>query len=352
MGIETATVLANAAQGTVIHFTGHLVMPDSASEDVAATARAIERQLARIPIRWGHGSLACGSDLLVAETLLRQGAELTVVLPCAPEDFVDRSVKQGGRTWIARFQRCLDGAHRVITMPWDKVDRPLSFAWADRIAIGSALRQARELEAPATQFAVWNETTPAEGGGTALAVAEWKRLGQTSTSIPCRWHQAQGVATPLAAQPIPAVMIGTDDPESASMPADDAWVKARLPLASIAIAPAERAWLFDSASTAMKAAALLQRQRIRAGRRTPLLLDLASSTLDQPYDRILRESWAVANRPVTPEGTIAATDSFLAESLVATGRHWRNTPIGYAPTRGPAPPTPLYLLDLSEDWEG
>ena len=61
----------------------------------------------------GFGSLAGGSDILVAEALLLRGGELNVVLPFGVDEFRRVSVEPSGADWLPRFDRCLAGARSV-----------------------------------------------------------------------------------------------------------------------------------------------------------------------------------------------------------------------------------------------
>ncbi|MBL0916265.1 MAG: DUF4071 domain-containing protein, partial [Sphingopyxis sp.] len=82
-------------------------------EGEANAARAIAEALDRQPLSALIGPLACGADILFAETALDRGIDLTIVLPFAEDDFIAQSVKSGGEEWLPRYLRCRDSAATV-----------------------------------------------------------------------------------------------------------------------------------------------------------------------------------------------------------------------------------------------
>lgn len=346
LGLEVSDVLAQAAQGQIVHFTGHLANPRTAMADLEVAARRIDRSLAGIDVLWAFGSLAAGSDILFSENILERGAKLTVVLPCEIDAFIKASVKNSGSAWLPRFRHCLDEAQRVVVLPWRGVPSMRAYAWADRIAMGLALRQARELEARASQFAVWNEGSATKGAGTALAVAEWIRLGQTSIPIPCPWRSAASdAAVPAseAAAPIPAVLLwigsGTPSgPEADGMPPPTGALSAACPVAEGC------GWLFESAPAAATAAAAIRQHSQWNRMAQRLLLDLAPDAAMADWREPLGQCRLAQSLPTTPPGTCGATEIFMVEALVATGEHWPSTHIGHVPCQESMPPMPLYIL--------
>jgi len=172
----------------VVHYCGHLISPHGAGgrfpaeaepEVAAAIAQAVRG------VRFGFGSLACGADILFAEALLTEGAELHVHLPCDVDDFVAASVAPCGAGWTARFDACLAGAAVVsIATPgrYDADDE--TFDYGARVAMGNALIRADFLAAPVEQLAVWDGQPPEASAGTARDVATWARTGRRTTVIP------------------------------------------------------------------------------------------------------------------------------------------------------------------------
>lgn len=104
---------------TLIQFTGHRILADPKTSRFPARrekdiAAAIARVVDREGVIAGYGGLASGSDILVAEALLKVGAELHVILPCSDEDYIETSVAEAGQDWVKRFEVLREKATSVI----------------------------------------------------------------------------------------------------------------------------------------------------------------------------------------------------------------------------------------------
>ncbi len=163
-----------------MHFCGHLFTEDTAEDSLHDQ---IMDTLQTQDIGFGYGSLAAGSDIVIAETLLKEGGELHVVLPVSPERFAPVSVSPYGSNWMARFEDCLARASSLtIVEPdadWPSVQTDLRAAVA---AMGPAIRRGWTLQSGAVQFLVWDGR--ARESGTALNAALWSRSGRDSHRIP------------------------------------------------------------------------------------------------------------------------------------------------------------------------
>jgi len=185
------SLLAALATPTVAHFVGHMIHD---SEQAANFTEAKERGLAeRVAaviadrnIGYGYGSLACGSDIIIAEALLAQGAELHVILPFNNDEFRTVSVAPGGIEWLARFDDCMSKAKSVTYATEDSYlgDNELFF-YSGQLAMGLALLRARYLDTAVEQLAVWDGQPTRQTAATAVEVAFWKSLGFQSQRIDC-----------------------------------------------------------------------------------------------------------------------------------------------------------------------
>ncbi|WP_158279371.1 Crp/Fnr family transcriptional regulator [Azospirillum humicireducens] len=354
LGIDIAPVLDKAVQGSVLHFSGHPVFPDPPGE-VATVAQEIGQHLELLNVRWAFGSLAGSSEILFAEAMLDRQVELTVVLPCEVQEFIKRSIEPGGASWITRFHHCLDGAQRIIVLPWRRLPPELANSWTDRVAMGLALHRAREMVAPVHQLAAVSQGS-VERGRTALVMSQWQALGQDSRIVSCPWQQPVPDHTPLAPVPIPALLLLETVQPSGGLPSEagpDADGSATLlgivtGLASAATAQGGRIWLFANVTDAFEAMVALRRVLVPAfesgNGSYRLLLDLASDALDRPHDEIIGNSELVRSRPMTPAGSVAATEAFMIESALVGGRRWQSFHIGCVPVRGEGRPVPMYRL--------
>ena len=182
---EKQALLASIRPTPVIHYCGHMFQagwPVEAeiAEQLGSILRETEALIA-------YGSLACGSDILIAEAVLKLGGEVHVVLPFAEEDFLKTSVQIGGSEWLERYQKVRDAADSVtFATQMRSVDDEEQFAYCTRLMMGLAQLRAGIMQAATFQIAVW-DGVPAKGAaGTAADCAEWARQGGTTrvVSIP------------------------------------------------------------------------------------------------------------------------------------------------------------------------
>jgi len=168
----------------VITYSGHMIGSRFNSDNEDQVAAAIRAQLAKKKVGCGFGSLAGGADILFAEALLEEGAELNVVLPFSREDFIAHSVRPSGPTWPDRFERCLSRAHTVRYATNDSyLGDDTHFQYAAKMAMGCAILRARLMDALSALFALWDGAWPSELGkiaGTASDLWFWQSLGHES----------------------------------------------------------------------------------------------------------------------------------------------------------------------------
>jgi class 3 adenylate cyclase len=187
-------ILTPLKPGSVVHFMGSMPRPDAPLDGDPVLIARIAALLDDLDASIGFGALAAGADILFAEALLARGAELNVVLPFAPEDFLKTSV--GAHTsgdWPARFDTCLAGASQVsvVGKAFEDGD-PLQYGYGTMISAGLTLLRARHLEAPATQVAIWDGSGSVASYGTAAGIALWQK-----TALQQHVIDATGTARPL-----------------------------------------------------------------------------------------------------------------------------------------------------------
>lgn len=170
----------------VVACAGHLVdRPGRAvarfPQELENTVReALRRRLASWPGCFGFSSAACGADLLFLEEVARGAGETTIVLPYDAAEFVADSVDIiSGSDWVSRFHQAIGRAHRVVTVSEHQIGRSSSsFEYGLMMLDGLAAMRADELETDLINLAVWDGRPGDGGGGTAAAVARWRRAGR------------------------------------------------------------------------------------------------------------------------------------------------------------------------------
>ncbi|WP_243740991.1 hypothetical protein [Streptomyces sp. 8K308] len=109
----------------------------------------------------GVSCLAAGADTLLAETVLEVGARLVLVIPA--RDYRARKVAP---EHVLAFDRLLEAADEVVTMPWAKAGGEAYTAAGKEL-----LRRADRL------VAVWSGSPPTGKGGTADVVVQAQAAG-------------------------------------------------------------------------------------------------------------------------------------------------------------------------------
>ena len=166
-------------------FAGHMIdrpkrsAPRFPARDEKKVAELIRQCIARLGAAIAYASAACGSDILFLEAVLAAGGEIFVVLPCAPEHFIETSViGENGVGWRRRFKRVLEKATRVIIASRERlVLDGVTYDYTNQMILGLACIRAGQLNAELTAIAVWDQM-PGDGpGGTASAIERWRKLG-------------------------------------------------------------------------------------------------------------------------------------------------------------------------------
>lgn len=137
----------------VLVYSGPPFVGDPETE--ARLAAQVADRLANERVGFAYGSLAAGSDILLAEQLLARGVELNVVLPVTEADFRAHSVAPAGRDWMARFDACLAAAASVtFASTMSHVGGQGQFAYGSNVAMGMARLRARHLNAGAAALSI------------------------------------------------------------------------------------------------------------------------------------------------------------------------------------------------------
>ncbi|MFM9976998.1 MAG: tetratricopeptide repeat-containing protein [Sphingomonadaceae bacterium] len=161
-----------------MHYAGHLAI---AADEHRALTDGVMTEIDRAGVGFGYGALAAGSDIVIAETLIRAGAALHVILPTAVDTFVAQSVAPYGADWTRRFDACLAAATdvRAATSASGGYE-PVATGLAADLAMGAAVLNAHLLESSALQLLVVDDGPGryGEGRGTARDGERWAQSGR------------------------------------------------------------------------------------------------------------------------------------------------------------------------------
>lgn len=179
---ERERIIAAVRPPPVAHFCGHMLPSDWPG--VQELALDIRSALDETGAMIAYGSLACGSDIMVAEAVIEREGEVHIILPFDEEDFVRTSVVKGGADWLPRYENVRKQAATVSFasfMPY--LDDDNQFAYCSRLAMGTARLRAKTMQAHAIQLAIWDGSESQSTAGTAADVREWLRQGGKSRIV-------------------------------------------------------------------------------------------------------------------------------------------------------------------------
>lgn len=177
--------LARYSPPKPVYYAGHIwSLPDAR---VKSPSRMPDNVIANVEtvlsdilqghdIGFGYGSLAAGADIVIAEALLNEGAELHISLPCPVDIFLNTSVIPYGKAWEARFKACYDKARSVnIVSEFALWPDPHTNQWVGRMTMGQAMDRAKRLCVDPAQLLMWNEQS--DGSYTAVHARDWDSTG-------------------------------------------------------------------------------------------------------------------------------------------------------------------------------
>jgi hypothetical protein len=198
-----------------LHFAGRMGAIDDAARLTALHA-ALATTIDGLKIGAGHGALAAGADIIVAETLRACGAALHIVLPVSVPAFVSASVAPWGDGWIDRFEALLASAASLhVATPDAEMPTAGLIAFASEIAMGRAAHAAASLASEAVQLLVGDA-----GDNTARDAGIWVASGRRQ--IVLDWPGAapapamRAAPTASALQPLALLDVRLDDPEESA----------------------------------------------------------------------------------------------------------------------------------------
>lgn len=160
-----------------LHFSG--IMGVGATD--RAAARSIAGVVEAIDPSAAYGALAAGADILVAEALERLGAELHIVLPCDADRFRAESVAAVGEHWVPRFDRLLRYAASLEVAAAPARLHQQAVDYANRIAMGMAIGEARLLATTAVALGIRGEEEGADP-----ATERWRATGLRAETLTVR----------------------------------------------------------------------------------------------------------------------------------------------------------------------
>ncbi len=164
----------------VAAFVGHMI--DHPSRSVPRFPAAIEGRakeaiasaIKTLNAKIGYTSLACGGDILFAESMLEAGGEVSAWLPFSKADFIETSLRFAGEEWVNRFNKLMDRAHitYITEEAYDGYDDLFSFQ--SSVIFGSAVIRSSMNHTKPTLLTLLSETDlNRKEGGTRDTIGRW-----------------------------------------------------------------------------------------------------------------------------------------------------------------------------------
>ena len=169
---------------SVAAFSGHMFdvpgrkHPRFPSSSAPAARRELTRVCKEHHVKIGYSALACGGDILFAETLLKLGGEIHIVLPFEEKTFRRVSVDLvPGKDWGRRFKTILKKAASVtILNPSGDPTEPENYEYCNRALLGMAKLKARSINLDLQPVVMW-DGQPGDGpGGTEAFIKKCRQL--------------------------------------------------------------------------------------------------------------------------------------------------------------------------------
>ncbi len=145
----------------------------------------VGRLLNQLNAQVGFSSLACGGDLIFAESLLARGGEINIVLPFRKDEFKRASVDiLPGTNLGERFERVLQNAANIFVLneAGDPNDAA-AFEFCNQALSGLALLKSRFLGMDVTPVVLWDGQRGDGRGGTQSFVDYWRQKSAVNVEI-------------------------------------------------------------------------------------------------------------------------------------------------------------------------
>jgi hypothetical protein len=157
---EDASWLALYRPPPALYFDGVMGINPSDAEAVQAIQAAVDS----IKPSAAFGALAAGADILIAESVLAQGGQIGIVLPCTLDMFIAHSVAPLGADWLARFDALIAQAEPLILLDEAGGLSAASLLLAQDMARGLARQHAARIASRMVQLHVHLRTDRAAQG--------------------------------------------------------------------------------------------------------------------------------------------------------------------------------------------
>ena len=320
---------------------------EQAETEVAMRARA-EELFAAHDVGFVYGALACGADIILAETALKAGAQFEAVLPFNTKRFIETSVRIGDPPgqpgkWEKRFRAILDGTHGpcalTIMEPQDPIERDIDgyFFYGFRYAAGCALQRAAMLKTACVLIVVSDATEADSTAGTNRVVADWRAHRRPFDVIP---YPRRRPARPIRARgetafrPVVFVWDGAAAAKDSSPDMLTKKIGKGLDAIEVTHGDGRRSICLLAQTTAEAMATAGEAVEVARKARHPLRVicdfGLVLGASLRPDKKLIGRLQAADDLPGLPLDLVLATEAFAAQAKFDHGNDVALVPVGHA----------------------
>jgi hypothetical protein len=339
-----------------IVYSGHLMLGSQLAESAQRDAEHnlvanLKAKLKELGVGSAYGALAAGSDIVIAEEVLKHGAALHVVLPRRFAEFVKASVEPGDPReapghWRRRFDNCLAKATSVTILHEGTVgaqEQDAMFQAGFRLAAGLAFLQADELVTRAAMLAVYDGGPVGSIAGTAMALQAWRATSEPLHELPCSWRRPGKGADVTAATPFRPVIFIWAKPSHKAKATSSASTPVEFLERAVATAIGGKPPLLrkstDDCMVALVCGDVSEAARLALQLAQKLQGEFASLSIvcdfgpaldskGAPSSRRMADMRGASEMPDVPPGGVSTTEGFAAEARLDTAFAHRLQPMG------------------------
>jgi class 3 adenylate cyclase/tetratricopeptide (TPR) repeat protein len=189
----------------------HLWFPPHLEQAIQQRIKAL---LQRMDIRIGYASIACASDLLFLETMLKTKGEINIVLPFSVKEYKKAQVTLVPESnWGKRFDKLLKQASRVVIASENRTTgNAVVYEYCNLLKDGLANLRAKMLDAALVPIVVWDGKSGDSPADTSAMVQNWRSQGLEPEIIDISDLLADSPGLELPAAPVSPLLPGGLDP--------------------------------------------------------------------------------------------------------------------------------------------
>ena len=190
------------------HFAGHIWNHESPPSRplYENMLNQISDAIQQNDIGYGFGALAAGADIVIAERLIQEGAELHVILPSGADNFVETSVRPFGSDWVPRFAACMKQAASTKIMHLSSQAKQEDlYLIAGNVAMGQAIIKGQQFDVEAAQVLILDDSV--KGSMTTLHSAKWQKTTLPQILVPASLTASQSKSLRRAPKELDIVMM-------------------------------------------------------------------------------------------------------------------------------------------------